>query len=101
MRWRSNQLSYPDDSLGQARMFLLLDPTLPSGSTLVSSIRGGGEHLCWHYLERFMLTRRILDGYSENQIFKKYLFRRIGEESTDLNIAYNNDLYEINSDINV
>ena len=26
MRWRSNQLSHPDDPLGQARILLLLDP---------------------------------------------------------------------------
>ena len=26
MRWHSKQLSYPDDPLGQARIFLFLDP---------------------------------------------------------------------------
>ena len=32
--WHSNQLIYPDESLGQARTFLLLDPHYPPPSRI-------------------------------------------------------------------
>ena len=47
MRWRYNQLSYPDESLGQARI-ILLDPHYQ----LVPSIPDGGEYLCWYYFNQ-------------------------------------------------
>ena len=40
--------THPDDPLGQAGIFVLLDPPYPP-EALVPSIRDGGEHLCWHY----------------------------------------------------
>ena len=46
MRWCSNQLSHPDDPLGQASS--LIRSPLPSGTAPVPSIRDGGEYLCWH-----------------------------------------------------
>ena len=37
-------MSYPDGSLGQAKILLFLDTYFPSWSALVSSIRDGEEH---------------------------------------------------------
>ena len=34
--------------MGQARILLLLDTHRPPESTLVPSIRNGGEHIHWH-----------------------------------------------------
>ena len=51
-------MSHPDDPLG--RILLLFDPHYPPGSTLVPSIRNGGEHLQWHFFNQgFMLTTHI------------------------------------------
>ena len=47
---RSNQMSYPEDSLVKLELSIIRSP-LTSGSALVPSISDGGEDLCWHYFK--------------------------------------------------
>ena len=66
MRWRSNQLSHPDDLLGQAIILLLLDPHYPPG-----------QHYCHLSLmvEKTYVGITLSRGFYVNGTYKQVLMK--------------------------
>ena len=70
LRAGAKPLSHPGDPLDKARILLLLDPHHSPGSTLVPSIRNGGEHLHWHFFNQGFYVN---DTYRQDFKYRIYI----------------------------